>query len=139
MLAHCDAQGAVVGRSILGLYTGGTLASETTLILAAVLGEVDDVLPGEASGQTGRIGAHHVVDLGDDQFTIGQPHPMLAPETRAARLVAAGGDPTLGVVLLDCVLGLVSHRDPTAALIAAITAVRAAAAHAGHLCTSSLP
>ena len=67
-----------------------------------------------------------VIDLGDDQYT-GRPHPMIDPDARAARIVQAAADPTVGVVLLDVVLGHGAHPDPAGAVAAAVREARAAA------------
>jgi FdrA protein len=68
-----------------------------------------------------------VLDLGDDQYTAGRPHPMIDPAARAARIVRAASDPTVGVVLLDVVLGHGAHPDPAGAVATAVREARAAA------------
>ena len=103
------------GAAILGLYTGGTLAHEAGLVL--------DPLVGRA--------ACRLVDLGDDEFTRGRPHPMIDPEARAARVREAGRSADVGVLLLDLVLGRAVHPDPATPLVAAVYDGRRAAAAAG--------
>jgi hypothetical protein len=81
-----------------------------------------------------RSRGHSVVDLGDDSFTRGWPHPMLEPALRAARIRQEGEDPELGLLLFDVVLGYGAHDDPAGAMVAAIAEVRAAAtARGGYL------
>ena len=99
--------GPAAGR-VLGLYTGGTLAAEAKVLLGRA------GLPAE------------VIDLGDDQYTAGRPHPMIDPGARAARIVQAAADPTVGVVLLDVVLGHGAHPDPAGAVAAAVRQARGA-------------
>jgi len=99
---------------ILGLYTGGTLASEAKLLLKRA--GVKDL---------------EVLDLGDDEYTAGKPHPMIDPEARAARIEAAGADPTVGILLIDVVLGYGSAPDPSSPVVAAVAVARAAAAADG--------
>jgi FdrA protein len=60
---------------------------------------------------------HSFVDLGDDQFTRGRPHPMIEPELRNQHVAAALADPKVGVILLDVVLGFGSHPDPAGVLL----------------------
>lgn len=96
---------------IVGLYTGGTLAHETRVIL-------DALLPPET---------HRLMDLGDDAYTAGRPHPMIDPEARAERIVAAGPDPDAGVLLIDVVLGRAAHADPAGVAASAVERARAAA------------
>jgi FdrA protein len=66
-----------------------------------------------------------VLDLGDDELTVGRPHPMIDPAAVADRIAApqphtAGGGP--GAVLLDVVLGHGAHPDPAAVLAPAVVA-----------------
>ncbi|MDM8084552.1 acyl-CoA synthetase FdrA [Cellulomonas cellasea] len=98
---------------VLGLYTGGTLASESKVVLGAA-------------------GVHaEILDLGDDEFTAGRPHPMIEPAERSARVAAAGENPLVGLVLVDLVLGHGSSADPAAPLAEAVRSARAAAAKDG--------
>ncbi len=103
---------------IAGLYSGGSLASEAKVVLKELLG------PEAAAMQ-------RIVDLGDDEYTVGRPHPMIDPRLRSEKIEEAGADPRVGVILLDIVLGYASHPDPAGALIPAIRAARAAAESAG--------
>jgi len=91
---------------IHGLYSGGTLGQEAALIL------------------TGLGAKHAVVDLGDDEFTVGRPHPMIDFRLRNERIVAAAREPATAVILLDVVLGYGAHPDPAAALAPAIAEAR---------------
>jgi FdrA protein len=72
-----------------------------------------------------------VIDLGDDEFTVGRPHPMIDARLRCERIVEVGDDATAGVLLLDVVLGYGSHPDPAGALVDAIVAAREHAAQSG--------
>ena len=110
---------------LLGLYTGGTLAGEARLVLEPLLGAVR---LGAGSGSA--PDTHRLLDLGADEFTVGRPHPMLDPRDRAERVRAAGHDATVGVILLDLVLGRSAHENPAEPLAAAIRDARAAAAAA---------
>jgi FdrA protein len=109
------------GRLIRGLYCGGTLCSEAQLILqrAGQIVASNAPIPGAA-----RLGAksdaHALIDLGDDEFTHGRPHPMIEPATRDAPLAQALADETIGVVLLDVILGWGSHPDPAGEVARAI-------------------
>ncbi|MDP2701521.1 MAG: acyl-CoA synthetase FdrA, partial [Candidatus Rokubacteria bacterium] len=100
------------GQSLVrGLYSGGTLCQEAALILE------------EAGGQK-----HTTVDLGDDEFTVGRPHPMIDFRLRNERILAAAEDGATAVILLDVVLGYGAHADPAGALAPAIEAATKAAA-----------
>ena len=98
---------------VLGLYTGGTLASESKIILKRA-GVVADI-----------------IDLGDDEYTAGKPHPMIDPESRAEKIAAAGSDATVGTILLDLVLGYGANTDPATPVATAVAQATAAAAADG--------
>jgi len=87
---------------VRGLYCGGTLCSEAELIF-------------RRRGLKG----HTFIDLGDDKYTRGRPHPMIDPEIRNAHVAAAAADPAVGVILLDMVLGYGAHADPAGVLLSA--------------------
>jgi hypothetical protein len=78
-----------------------------------------------------RSEGHTVVDLGDDIFTRGRPHPMIDNTLRAQRIVKEARDPEVAVVLFDLVLGYGAHRDPAEEIGAAVEAARAEAARGG--------
>jgi len=84
---------------VRALYCGGTLCSEAELIFRR------------------RSRGHAFIDLGDDRYTRGRPHPMIDPEIRNAHVAAAASDPAVGVILLDVVLGYGAHPDPAGILL----------------------
>lgn len=105
-------------RTIKGLYSGGTLANEAGMMMAEALG-----LEEEQSTEDGyilRSGGFEVLDLGDDTYTQGKPHPMMDPEIRIKMIRKFAQDPNTGVILLDIVLGYGSHGDMAGALAPAI-------------------
>jgi len=114
------------GGRLLGLFAGGTLATEARALLEPLVGPVG--LGGDADPRGAR---HEILDLGADEFTVGRLHPMLDPSLRADRLAAAGDDPSVGVVLADVVLGRGAHPDPAGALAEGARAALAAARRDG--------
>jgi FdrA protein len=124
-LAAAGTDGEFAGRHLLGLYTGGTLAYETSHLLRFALGADHP---------------HRIVDLGDDEYTVGRPHPMIDPAVRSDKIVEAGSDPSVGVLLLDLVLGQGAHANPAEPLAAAVTEARRIAARDGRrlACVASI-
>ena len=59
-----------------------------------------------------RSRAHTLVDLGDDVFTRGRPHPMIDHRLRNERIAKEARDPETAVILLDVVIGYGAHVDP---------------------------
>lgn len=114
-----------------GLYSGGTLADEAMMVVGDVLGDIRSNIPlrpelalpdaalGHGLPQLGGLG-HVIVDLGDDEFTRGRPHPMIDPTVKLDLLAAQAADKDVSVVLLDVVLGYGAEADPAARLAPAI-------------------
>ncbi|MBO1331572.1 acyl-CoA synthetase FdrA [Streptomyces sp. VRA16 Mangrove soil] len=100
------------GRRLLrGLYAGGTFAHEASLLLGPALGAID------RTGSPPALPPRHLVlDLGDDAFTAGRPHPMIDPGVRTAYLRAALADPATAVIVLDVVIGYGAAPDPAGAV-----------------------
>ncbi len=104
-----------------GLFAGGTLAYEIQLGLQIAFDPIysnapigtsrplDDPARGSGPG-------HAILDLGADEFTVGRLHPMIDPDLRLRRLRAEAADPSVGLILLDLVLGDGSHADPAGVL-----------------------
>ena len=103
------------GRLLRGAFAGGTLAYEASQVLSSLLGDTGDTGDTEMPG----VG-HTVVDLGDDRYTCGQPHPMINPSLQADFIKKQIADPQVGVVLFDVVLGHGSHDSPAEALARAV-------------------
>jgi len=118
-------------RYVRGLYSGGTFCYEASGLLGAALGEVRSNTPVDPRMHLADIwqsAGHTVVDLGDDDFTRGRPHPMIDHQLRNERIVKEAADPEVGVILLDVVLGYGAHADPAAEMAPAIRKARALAA-----------
>jgi FdrA protein len=120
-------------RYVRGLFSGGTLCYEATLLLSETLGDVYSNTPvGRARvlENVWQSRANTLIDLGDDVFTRGRPHPMIDHRLRNERVAMEAEDPQTAVILLDVVLGYGAHADP-ASVIAPVVEVsigRAAAA-----------
>jgi FdrA protein len=69
-------------------------------------------ISGVAPAETDSGDYHRLIDLGDDAYTQGRPHPMIDPSVRDQALSDTLNDPKVGVVLLDVVLGYGGHPDP---------------------------
>ena len=109
------------GPYVRGLFAGGTLCSEAQVVFAAAGVPVSSNVPVPgAIALSGAPAGHAMIDLGDDQFTRGRPHPMIEPTVRDAPLAAALAGPNVGVVLLDVVLGYGAHPDPAGHLAQAL-------------------
>jgi FdrA protein len=81
--------------ALLGLFSGGSLAHEALTILG------DDA---------------EILDLGEEEYTQGRPHPMVDLSLRIEMIEAAAEREDLGCLLLDVVLGHGAHPDPASEL-----------------------
>jgi FdrA protein len=104
-------------RAVRGLFSGGTLCSESMAVMAPRLGPIYSNVPlREDWGLPPPDRAHLCLDLGEEEFTKGRPHPMIDPEPRAQQVLEHGKDPAAAVILIDVVLGHGAHADPAAIL-----------------------
>jgi FdrA protein len=121
-------------RYVRGLYCGGTFCYEASLLLSEHLTPVYSNTPvggAEPLADVWHSRAHTLIDLGDDVFTRGRPHPMIDHRLRNERIAIEARDPETAVLLLDVVLGYGSHPDPAAEMTPAIAAAIAEAARGG--------
>ncbi len=110
-----------------GLFAGGTLCSEAQIIFGQAGLRWCPMCRCRAHPRWPARDGHVMIDLGDDEFTRGRPHPMFEPGVRDAPLAEALADPRVGLILLDVVLGYGGHLDPAghlAAFLAGGTAAR---------------
>jgi FdrA protein len=110
-------------RYLRGLFSGGTLAYEALLVLQDYLPAVYSNVPLDKAYRLANSlvsQEHTIVDLGEDEFTVGRLHPMMDNDLRIRRLLQEADDPEVAVVLLDVVLGYGAHSDPAGELAPAI-------------------
>jgi hypothetical protein len=106
-------------RTIRGVFGGGTFCGEAAGIIQGELGavytnaRVPGVLPLSAPGC--ELG-HACIDMGEDEFTKGKPHPMLEPIICRERILLEASRPQAAVLLIDVVLGYGAHADPAGVL-----------------------
>lgn len=113
-----------------GLFTGGTLAYEALIILEDRVGAVWSNKPLNSAYQLVLeypVDEHICLDMGAEEYTLGRPHPMIDPTTRARLLVEMAQQVEAGVFLLDFVLGYGSHPDPVSAMLPAVCQAQEAA------------
>lgn len=115
-------------RFLRGVFAGGTFCYETQLLCrdAGLTASSNTPVAGNARlADIWHSIGHTVVDMGDDDFTRGRPHPMIDPTLRDERMLAELLDPEVAVVVFDLVLGYGAAADPVAGIVAAIATARA--------------
>ncbi|MDI6740185.1 MAG: hypothetical protein QME74_07460, partial [Candidatus Edwardsbacteria bacterium] len=130
-LAYDQSQQFKIGQKyIRGLFSGGTFCYEAQLLFTDHLDEIHSNAPAGSSKKLDdplRSVGHTVVDLGEDEFTVGRPHPMIDYSLRNKRIISEAKDPETAVILLDVVLGYGSNMDPVAEIVPAIREAQAIA------------
>jgi len=121
-------------RYLRGLFSGGTLAYEAQYLLTEYVPKVYANAPINKANQLMdalKSIEHTIVDLGEDEFTVGRLHPMMDNELRIRRLLDEAKDPEVAVVMMDVVIGYGSHEDPASEIAPAIVKAKDIAKKAG--------
>ena len=119
-------------RWVRALFTGGTFCYEAQLVLLALGLRCSSNAP--ASGALpfdGRFEGHVLLDLGEDEYTRGRPHPMIDPALRDAAVLSQAADASVAAILFDLVLGYGAHDNPAAGLAASMVEAQRLAQAAG--------
>jgi FdrA protein len=125
-------------KYIRGLFSGGTLCDEAQLIFQ---GEIDEIysntpLAGNIKLENSlKSKGNTVIDLGDDEFTVGRPHPMIDFSLRNSRIEIEAADPETAVILFDLVLGYGSNPDPINEFIPAVAKGKRVAPSISFICS----
>lgn len=110
-------------KYIRGLYCGGTLCSEAYYFLRSRLSGIFSNVSKKADEIPEDVFVSRentLLDLGDDLFTRGRPHPMIDPTIRCERIIQECEDQQTAVILLDFEIGYGSHSNPVKATLDAI-------------------
>jgi FdrA protein len=117
-----------------GLYCGGTFCDEAIAQLKSSIGDVYSNTPDREYlrlENSFESRAHTVIDLGDEEFTLGRPHPVIDPEPVRMAVLREGKKPDTAVILLDFILGPAINTDPVGSVIEQIREVKKARENAG--------
>ena len=115
-LARREASKRKRGQKYLrGLFSGGTFCAEAQILFKDMLANVHSNAPVKGAKQLRDSlvsQKNTVIDLGEDEFTVGRPHPMIDYSLRNSRILKEAADAQTAVILLDIVLGYGSNLDP---------------------------
>lgn len=107
-------------KYLRALYSGGTFCSETQIILSANVQNMFSNAPTNGVSQLDDIWKSQqntVIDLGEDEFTVGKAHPMIDYSTRNKRIIDEATDPETAFLIIDIVLGYGSNMTPAEEII----------------------
>jgi len=135
-------------RYVRGIFSGGTFCFEAQLVHAAagISAFSNTPMAGNRPLENNwKSQENTIIDMGDDEFTQGRPHPMIDPSLRNERIRDDAADPATAVVLFDVVLGYGSCANPIDDLLNVINSAKAKAsedgrtlAFVGHVCGTDL-
>ncbi len=108
-------------KYVKGLFCGGTLCSEAKYVFNNYLVASSN---GKALADT-LTKNHTFLDLGDDKYTMGKPHPMIDPTIRNGKIVEEAKNKETAAIILDFVIGYGAHDDPASVALKYIQEAKA--------------
>jgi len=124
-------------KYVRGVFAGGTFCYQAQQVLQERGLQVHSnapLNPGLKLADSDVSRGHSLVDMGDETYTRGRPHPMIDATLRKQRILAEGRDPETAVLLLDFILGQNASGDPVGDLMDPILeAQRSHQGFGGHL------
>lgn len=112
-------------KYVRGVFAGGTYCDEAMKTMQEVIGGIHSNCPlrPELMLEDSYVSVGNtVIDSGEEEFTLGKPHPALEPSVRLPLIEKEGDDPQTAVILLDLILCPPEHIDPAGVTVKAIKA-----------------
>ena len=129
-----EGRGVRSPRYLRGLFAGGTFCFQAQQVLWDAGIPVYSNTPLDSRYRLTNPETsleHSIIDMGDDHFTRGKPHPMIDATERRKRILQEANDPEVAILLLDFILGEMAASDPVGDLIPAIRQAQESAARRG--------
>jgi succinyl-CoA synthetase alpha subunit len=124
-------------KYLRGIFAGGTFCYQSQQILQDAGLTIYSNAPLDSRfrlAHPDQSRLHTLVDMGDEHYTLGKPHPMIDGTLRNQRIFTESRDPDVAILFLDFILGFNASSDPVGELLDAIIQAReAAAARGSHL------
>ena len=123
-------------KYLRGILAGGTFCYQSQQILREAGVRVYSNSPFDPKDKLDhpdRSFEHSIVDMGDDFYMVGKPHPMIDGTMRKRRILKEAEDPEMAVLYLDFILGYNASMDPAGELEAIREAKRIARQRGGEL------
>ena len=107
-------------KYLRGLYTGGTYMDEAANAMIPRIGTVWSNCPIHPQWklEDSYVSKENAcVDYGEEEFTLGRPHPAIDPSIRKPAILREAMDGEVAVIVLDFILTPPGHMDPTGYVI----------------------
>ena len=117
-----------------GLFCGGTHSEEAVTLMQSFVSHMhSNIKFGKVDLLENRLVSleNSLVDMGDEIFTAGKPHPVIDCSILIDRLLQEGKDPEVGVILFDIIIGFGCDADPCGVLAPTIKQIQEEAKAAG--------
>jgi FdrA protein len=110
-------------RYLRGILAGGTFCYQSQQILRKAGITVHSNSPLDVKHKLHHPDnsfQHSLVDMGDEYYVVGKPHPMIDGTMRRQRIIAECHDLEVAILYLDFILGYSASMDPVGELIDAV-------------------
>lgn len=110
-------------KYLRGILAGGTFCYQSQQIMRGkgiTVYSNNPLVPKNKLNNPDKSFQHTLVDMGDEFFMVGKPHPMIDGTMRRLRILAESHDPQVAVLYLDFILGYNASMDPVGELVDAI-------------------
>lgn len=125
-------------KYLRGLFCGGTHSEEAVTLLQEFVPNMhSNIKFGKVHLLEDRRQSHEnsLVDMGDEVFTKGKPHPVMDPSILVDRMIQEAHDKQTGVILFDLLYGHAIHADPVGAIEDALREIKRIEKEEGrHIC-----
>ncbi len=112
---------------VRGLFSGGTINYESQAIFRKAGRSVWSNSPLDKSKKIGGFDSSRedtFIDMGSEEYVRGVPHPMIDFRFRKERIIKEAQDKSVGVILLDIILGYGANMDPASEVVESVSKAR---------------
>ena len=107
-------------KYVRGAFNGGTYCDEAMRAMQEKIGGINSNCPLSPELQledSNKSVGNAVVDYGEEEFTLGKPHPTIDGTVRKPAILKEANDPETAVLLMDFILSAPGHIDPVGQVI----------------------
>ena len=106
-------------KYVRGAFLGGTYCDEAMRAMQVKIGPINSnapLAPELRLADSNKSIANSVIDYGEEEFTIGRPHPTIDGGLRKPAILKEANDPETAVLLMDFILSPPGLMEPVDAL-----------------------
>lgn len=107
-------------KYVRGAFLGGTYCDEAMRVMGEKIGNIYSNAPLSPElrlADSRKSVENSVIDYGEEEFTLGRPHPTIEPSVRKPAIMREAMDPETAVLLMDFVLTPPGPIDPVGDVI----------------------